>query len=35
LIRKMIRHSGVPSRIAASTTSLGTDRSAVYKITML
>ena len=35
LIRTMIRHSGVSSRIAASTTSRGTDFSAVYRITML
>ena len=35
LIRRMIFHSGVSSRMAASTMSRGTDFSAVYRITML
>ena len=35
LIRRMIFHSGVSSRMAASTTSRGTDLSAVYRMIML
>ena len=35
LTRRMIFHSGVSSRMAASTTSLGTDFSAVYRMIML